>query len=145
MFVVFDLDGTLSDDTHRKHLLPKSENRDNRDWEPYSLASVDDPPFDPVVNLLQTLSMAHEIEIWTGRSIRYMKETTDWLDKQSISGFIDMLRMRPDGDKRSVIEVKGEWLEEQEYPDIIFEDYTKTVNYYRGKGILVCQVAQRDE
>ena len=140
MFTVFDLDGTISNDSHRKHLLPKDDSKENKDWYAYSTASISDPPIIPIVTILRQLVSESRIEIWTGRSADYWDITVQWLANNFI--IYDRLRMRPSGDKRTITEIKGEWLADGR-PDLIFEDYTKLVNFYRSKGIICCQVAER--
>jgi hypothetical protein len=48
-FYVFDLDGTLADCTHRRHLA------DAGDWDGFFAACVDDVPIAPVIELLLRL------------------------------------------------------------------------------------------
>ena len=56
----------------------------------------------------------------------------------------DNLRMRAEGDKRPVIQVKTEWFQ-YGVPDLIFDDYTKAINHYRYMGITAVQVRERNE
>ena len=51
--------------------------------------------------------------------------------------------MRADGDNRSVIEVKGEWIKEHR-PDLMFDDRTSSVQAWREMGIVCLQVQQND-
>ena len=143
MFIVFDLDGTLADDTHRQHHLA----HEKPDWNAYFAECENDPVFEPIAAIARAFMLAkmpNSIEIWTGRSDKFWNETIRWLYKESIPW--NRLRMRRDGDYRPDTEVKGLWLAECEddRPDLIFDDRTKSVAFWRGQGIICCQVAQHD-
>jgi len=144
MFIVFDLDGTLADDSHRQHHITG----DVKDWDAYFAACEDDVLIEPVAAILRALredqSANHRIEIWTGRSAKYHRQTDAWLTEHNL--WYDSLRMRPDGDFRPDTVVKGEWLAECGYnrPDLIFDDRTESVAFWREQGITCLQVAQHD-
>ena len=144
MFIVFDLDGTLADDSHRQHHITG----DVRDWDAYFAACGDDALIKPVAAIYQALYSDtvdyHTVVIWTGRSERYRHQTALWLSERNL-WFTD-LRMRADGDFRPDTEVKGEWLAEcgDHPPDLIFDDRTKSVAFWRSQGITCLQVAQHD-
>ena len=165
MFIVFDLDGTLADDTHRQHHITGEQ----RDWDAYFAACDGDIPLWPTVGVLQMMvHLNHRVEIWTGRSDRYRGETERWLvhniglagwawgppswcaeladDPASRSTHVIPVRMRAEGDHRSDTVVKGEWLAECGWtrPDLIFDDRSKSVSFWREQGITCYQVAQHD-
>ena len=144
MYVVFDLDGTLCNDSHRRPLIEREQ--ESKDYDAYHEALVDDTPVKPLVALLKYLVVGGgtTVEIWTGRPEKYRQPTKAWL--QTHLGFfcanrIRRLRMRPTGDMRDINTVKAEWLEIGNYPDLIFDDRAKTVNFCRSLGITTCQVA----
>ena len=93
MLIVFDLDGTLSDDSHRQHYVAKP----NRDFKSYYAGMSLDKPIVPVVNTMLALAARHDVEIWTGRPEQYRQCTVDWL----LGIPYIRLRMRADGDNRS--------------------------------------------
>ena len=149
MFVVFDLDGTLADDTHRQHFL----DQEPRDWDGYFAACGDDTPIWPVRGLWSVLdATGHHVEIWTGRNDKYRDETEQWLGyyiyPAAYGGKIHsyVLRMRPDGDYRHDTVVKGEWLAECDggQPDLVFDDRTNSVAWWREQGITCLQVADHN-
>ena len=144
MFIVFDLDGTLADDTHRQHHITG----DVRDWDAYFAACGDDEPIQNVGEILRALERkGHQVEIWTGRNNHWREVTRQWLDTHRMNGLAGLvLRMRADGDFRPDTEVKGEWLAEcgDHPPDLIFDDRTKSVAFWRSQGITCLQVAQHD-
>ena len=65
MFVVFDLDGTLADDSEREEYLKT----DPPQWGAYFSACSDDAPIWPMINTLNALAARRDsrVEIWTGR------------------------------------------------------------------------------
>ena len=145
MFVVFDLDGTLADDTHRQHFLEQSP----ADWIGYFAACSGDGVIAGMDALFDRLSYADvddvwRIEIWTGRPREYRDQTMAWLEMFHVVP--DSLRMRPTGDFRPDTEVKGEWLAEcgDNRPDLVFDDRTKSVAWWRSQGITCLQAADHN-
>lgn len=140
MFVVFDLDGTLSCCKHRAHLLEV----DPRPWDEFYRACVLDPPIKPIINTMRAFREAGaHIEIWTGRSDLVEKETREWLDVHGAP--YTPLRMRPHGDHSSDVEMKRFWLHDHferfgKKPDLVFEDRARVVAMWREEGIYCAQV-----
>ena len=84
MNVVFDLDGTLADISHRLHYILDDEGKPlpkkDKDWPRFFEACGDDEPIGPMVALFNTLiHEGHKIEIWSGRSSVCFDETLIWL------------------------------------------------------------------
>lgn len=147
MFVVFDLDGTLADDTHRAHFL----DQEPKDWDAYFAACGGDTLIEPIAEIFRALfaSDLNRVEIWTGRSESVREETFHWVHRHLFEGSYGeyvRIRMRPSGDFRPDTEVKGEWLDQcgDNPPDIIIDDRTKSVAFWRERGITCLQVAQHD-
>ena len=142
MNFVFDLDSTLADNEHRQHFLASEP----RDWDSFYAEAPKDIPNIEIVNLAIALYQAgHHIEIWTGRSDKYRRSTRQWLDENHIP--YHTLRMRQSGDERKDYEVKGGWLdiaEEHENsiprPNIIFDDRSRSIAYFRERGYTALQV-----
>ena len=110
---IFDIDGTLSDCTHRLGLIdrrihPRAEDRDyNRFFEEVG----GDAPIECMVNLCRALINNNEDVVFlTGRPERTRKATVDWLNENGLAVGIAMtsyerdnirnLIMRPDDDNR---------------------------------------------
>ena len=110
---IFDIDGTLSDCTHRLGLIdrrihPRAEDRDyNRFFDEVG----GDAPIECMVNLCRALINNNEDVVFlTGRPERTRKATVDWLNKNGLAVGIAMtsskrdnisnLIMRPDDDNR---------------------------------------------
>lgn len=148
MFVIFDLDGTLANDTERRQIitqLTESGSRAYQGYKPYHELCSQDPPNEPLIRVLKDLLVCgHQIEIWTGRPDTYKRETQAWIFEHigpELARHI-RLRMRPENDTRSSNDVKGAWLcEYDNLPDLVFDDRSKCVDFWRSQGILTCQVA----
>ena len=141
MLIVFDLDGTLADDTHRQHHIAG----ETKDWKAYFEECWKDAPIAPLLELFRRLKgQGCRVEIWTGRPEEYRSHTVYWLSNYLIGH--DRLRMRPTGDFRSDVDVKGDWLEEcgEARPDLVFEDRTRTVAWWRSQLFTCCQVADHN-
>lgn len=151
MRIVFDLDGTLSNDEHQAHYLTGGK----KDWDAYFDACAGDTPHTHIITLLKALANdGHHIEIWTGRSERVRDKTIAWLAKQGIivdtpsrPALYDVaaLRMRSEGDFQPDFRLKYLWLvaaqARDEAPYIVFEDRDQVVAMWREYGIPCCQVA----
>ena len=68
MLVVFDLDGTLSDPTHREHFVRRPVGQ--KDWDSFFAEQINDPPKAAMVELISRLHATHHVEIWPGRPIK---------------------------------------------------------------------------
>ena len=167
MRIVFDLDGTLADGSHRQHFLEG----DKKDWNGFFEACDKDAPIWPAIETLVAFKRGfgrdgyrHEIEIWSGRgegkggSVR--KKTLLWLRsfglelfdyeaETSFSAFRAInLRMRPHGDHTPDEILKKAWLDaaraQNREPHLIFDDRQKVVDMWRAEGIPCFQVAPGD-
>ena len=142
MKIIFDLDGTLADITHRLHMIDKSKGKP--DWPAFFMACVDDKPIPEMVRLARCLAGC-TVDIWSGRSDIVRPQTEFWLDVRGL-GFVtgDHLRMRKEGDYRADHIVKEDWLyalPKSQWPDIVFDDRKQVVDMWRVHGIRCCQVA----
>lgn len=143
MFIIFDLDGTLADCEHRRHLVRKND----PDWRAFFAACVDDTPIQAVIDTLHAFNAdilgSHKVEIWSGRSEEVRAETEQWLFDVGIRG--NKLRMRPVCDQTPDEILKKQWLDEEPVkPDLVFDDRNKVVDMWRANGIICCQVAPGD-
>ena len=141
MTVIFDLDGTLADDSHRQHHLVACP----QEWDAYHAAAPSDGPIWPVLRTMSELRRHHDVEIWTGRLEKQRNATVMWLERHGVGTAGLRLRMRPDADYRPANEVKGAWLTDMRTPpDLAFDDRSKCVRWWREQGILCVQVADHD-
>jgi hypothetical protein len=141
MVCIFDLDGTLADNTHRHHLVDPSTRDDcvlwmsntlketwvyREGWEKDETRKKFKPNWDkfnedcdkdqlivPVQQIF--LFFAHrddsDVRIWSGRSESVRDKTKKWLADNRIFGYSE-LRMRPIGDSTPDDQLKEKWLDE---------------------------------
>lgn len=137
---VFDLDGTLTDATHRLHHITGEE----KNWDAFFGECDKDEPIEEVIALMHSLNAAgHDIAIVSGRSEKVRDKTELWLKENDINCHF-LLQMRKKGDFRQDHEIKREWLHNFPHRDdilFVFEDRQQVVDMWRKEGLLCCQVA----
>lgn len=139
--VIFDLDGTLAEVSHRRSLVES----DGKDWDAFFAAMHLDTPRAVIVELYGILgeSGRFEMVIVTGRPERYRAPTEAWLSSHEIKS--DRLLMRRDGDRREDAIVKQEFLMglraggKQVF--IAVDDRDSVVAMWRREGITCLQCA----
>ena len=157
MFIVFDLDDTLADTSHRQYILEEGDTKDSETWNAFFDACDKDAPVFPIISVFNALYANHaiKIEIWTGRSESVRKKTVHWLERNTDIGVTlgnvrfqhsDQyeLRMRPEGDYRHDTEIKAEWIETHGKPDLVFDDRNTMVQWWRDQDVVCCQVKESD-
>lgn len=142
--VLVDLDGTLSLNEHRKHLVESKPQH----WDEFYLASSDDEPNVPVIETIKLLKQNdYKIHIFSGRGAIAKKITINWLERYHVP--YDELRMRPIGNSVPDDVLKEHWLKEA-FPDYlnqifcVFDDRDKVVKMWRRLGLTCFQVAEGD-
>jgi len=155
--VVFDIDGCLSDDTTRRHLLPaKDGGIPHSDYDLYNGLMGMDFPIERAVRTAKRVVELYgspdlKILFLTARPVAYRDVTEKWLYKHAISGmqaaglFGFDVYMRPEGDLRTSPDLKinllSEYIEAHttfgREVDLIaaYDDRTDVLNAYRDKGI----------
>lgn len=163
--IIFDLDGTLADCEHRRHLVDKTKNLcymsheplyghpDTRypfvpQWKAFYEACDQDKPISATVDVLNNLLTftyydmpSCEVEIWSGRSEAVRLKTLLWLDNNlpNTRGF--PLKMRPINDNTPDDELKEKWLDEAlaqgKTIEYVFDDRPKVIRMWRRRGIFV--------
>lgn len=155
--IVFDLDGTLSDLTHRLRHVQGSE----RDYPTFHRACIDDTPIAPLIKVLGEMyheplkyaaflsDRSEKVMIWTGRSDIALRQTLEWGQKHLPKNFLSdvrRIRMRQHGDRRPTHQIKQEWLHELraqgDNVSLVFEDSQKVVDMWRSENVMCCQVAE---
>lgn len=153
--IVFDIDGTIADCTHRLHYIEKKP----KNWNVFFSSAKNDLPILPMVDLLMQLAdnnrsefIANTIVLATGRPEYLRNDTTEWIRKHIGHGYIDRIYMRGNTDYRSDDVVKVELAQriEKDYNSKIwmwFDDRERVIQALRNElGIFVIDVAQvRDE
>lgn len=144
MYIVFDLDGTLADITHRLHHIQG----ERKDWPAFFAACINDAPVLPLVSIYQDLwgdGCINRIEIWSGRSDEVRQQTVGWLGQHKIP--YDALRMRKAGDHQPDDKLKAGWFDSLPNgwrPALAFDDRQRIVDMWRSRGVICCQVAPGD-
>jgi phosphoglycolate phosphatase-like HAD superfamily hydrolase len=138
--IVFDLDGTIALIEHRRHFVEGKK----KNWRKFFQASVDDPPNQPVIEVLRSLYRTeHEIWISSGRSDEVREQTVQWLQSHEVP--YHQLIMRHAGDFTPDHELKRSWLVRGIIPKervlIVFDDRDKVVAMWRREGLTCAQVA----
>ncbi len=140
--ILFDIDGTLADITHRRHYL--DEKKPN--WHAFNDKMGEDTPNMPVVELYKTLwdSEKYELILVSGRGEESRKVTEQWLTWNEIP--FDRLLMRPAKDFRADYVIKEEILDKllSEGKNILFtvDDRQQVVDMWRKNGIACLQCAE---
>jgi len=137
--VIFDLDGTLADIEHRRHLVSNGSHK----WDEFYEECSNDKPIHAVIRMSQVLRNSfYRIVIFSGRSEIVRGKTEFWLHRNQIE--YDELRMRPDKDYTPDDQLKERWLSEINKGEIlcVFDDRQKVVDMWRRNGIQCFQVAE---
>lgn len=145
--IVFDLDGTLCDCSHRRKYLEG----DKPDWASFNHPDniIQDLPNWPII-LLYSLMMTHPIFynviIVTGRMESQLEITQEWFKMYDI--VYNEMHMRLDGDYRPDHIVKEEILRKLQADghDILctVDDRQQVVDMWRRNGITCLQCAKGD-
>ena len=137
---IIDIDGTLSNITHRlEHALKK-------DWDAFQQLSDVDPPIQQVIDIVQALHAAGWlIVICTGRNERYRSITKAWLQRHGVPH--SKLYMRQvEHETLSDVDLKRGMLNHLKlvaYPhhnfELAIEDRCNVVEMWRSEGLLCLQ------
>lgn len=142
--IVFDIDGTLADVTHRQHYLRVKP----KNWKAWEKGLKNDTPIETTVFMYHTLKTAgNRIVVATGRLEKERMDTLEWL-KTKCGIVPEKLYMRADGDYRDDGIVKGEMLDamhEDGYdPTIVYDDRNRVVKMWRERGLTCYQTQDGD-
>lgn len=136
--VIFDLDGTLCDVTHRLHYLP--------DYDLFHSQCIKDKPYKDVINLWNLFKNRAERIIISGRNSKYEKETNVWLDNYKIH--YDRLFMRESGDRTRDSDYKKDiynnYIKKTGNVNFVFEDRDRVVAMWRELGLTCLQTKKGD-
>ena len=145
--IIFDLDGTICDDSHRqKILIDNAGHLTDIHWHTYHNDCDKDEPFHGICELMQLLWEDNEIILLTGRDNAFRFKTVRWLNKHNLR--YDQIYMRPDGHYISSAEFKKTTYENIIKPyyhvKMVFEDRTCVVNMWRSLGLICLQTKEGD-
>lgn len=141
---LWDLDGTLSDCSHRAHYLDSQP----VDWDGFFKDILYDRPLEFAANLFRALAQYRPgkcaLVITTCRPQRTHAHTALWLRIHKLQP--DLLLMRDDSDRRVDVEVKHAMLQYirercRMTPVLALDDRAPIVNMYRSEGVPCYHVA----
>jgi len=151
---IFDIDGTLTDLTHRRHLVDGSQ---KKDWDEFYRLCFLDVPRPNVIAIMSSLMYADsDVIFFSGRRESCRKDTLDWFCKYIPALAVipavllnNMLTLRPNGDYTHDTTLKQYWYNELPNEDklrlvAVFDDRQQVVDMWRTENILCCQVDKGD-
>jgi phosphoglycolate phosphatase-like HAD superfamily hydrolase len=137
--MIWDLDGTLSDDRARAHYVEVEQGK-KRNWRGYFDAIDADPPIAASMEILRAMNLAGIRTIFlTGRPEYTRPKTEAWLEANGLTEYDDLL-MRPEGEFRPAGEFKYDVVMHlQRRYEIVcaFEDRIDVADHLREAGIAV--------
>ncbi len=148
MWAIFDLDGCLFDDSHRRHYLQDISTKSQTRWDNYHAHIHLDESISHAVRLLgNCVYRDMRIIVITGRPERYAAITRAGME--AVFGIIEethkcrpkswTLAMRPDGDERSSPEFKKSVLDDyglhEGNVDVAFDDRADVLDMYYYMGL----------
>lgn len=139
---IFDIDGTISDGTHRLHLMPKADHHLTESWFDFNMACIDDKPIKSTIAVLNAIRFSgHPVILLSGRSTHAYIETLQWLDEHGVK--YDGLIMRDFRDNRKDTIIKEEALCDLGLDNIMacWDDNPNVISHLRGLGLTVYDVA----
>jgi len=133
--VVFDVDGVLSDATHRQHFLEGPMMY----WEAFFQACGEDPVIVETARMGQLLDPAFRVVLLTARPLRVRPQTLRWLEAHAGEVRWDLLIMREEDDWGSSRSYKSGILRalQREGYDVrlALEDDPRNVDMFRKAGV----------
>jgi histidinol phosphatase-like enzyme len=138
---IFDLDGTIANDSHRGIFLATEP----KNWDAYYNLVEDDRPIHATIEIIKALTLfQYGIIGLTARTERVRPQTEKWLASYNIK--MHKLFMRAENDFRADDVVKEEILDTQilPYHDVVgvFEDRKRVIDMYIRRKIFVFDVSQ---
>lgn len=164
MDVIFDIDGTLANASHRLHFIKDMNYFVVRngflkpDWDTFLSDEqvYKDTPIVPTWNILNLLfKEGNEIIFVTGRKQSTYEYTREWLKAAAEKHAFEfywrrnpLIFMRSENDRRPSQEVKKDLLQVVRdngfVPEIAFEDRKEDAAMWRAEGLLCYHVAEGD-
>lgn len=148
--VIFDIDGTLADITHRRHFVTDLPEGRKKDWKSFFAGIPNDAPNKPIKTLYDMVCAAENHLIFgkgapeivpilvSGRASEHRRVTEIWLETHGINDYF-MLLMRGFNDKRDDTIVKQELYHKYIKPhfDVLFviDDRPRVLRMWRAEGL----------
>ena len=158
MLVVFDLDGTLADVTHRLHYIrpnppidPVTGKKVKRRFDLFHHACVDDGVVEPVAYLYRQFVANPDVTVivLSGRDAATLDKTKQWFVDNDLPMPDDMILKNGDQHARDVDQKRAiaDQLERRygRKIDMVFEDRQRVVAMWKERGTFVMDVLQSPE
>jgi hypothetical protein len=141
--IVFDIDGTLADVTHRRQFVATKP----KNWAAWNAGMARDTVHQDIADLARNFAaQGHRIILCSGRGGETRSTTEQWCRDNDIP--FNRIYMRPEKDHRQDSIVKSELLDSirqwEGEPWLWFDDRQQVVDAIRAKGVRVLQVAPGD-
>ena len=141
--VIFDIDGTLLDISHRLKYIKTTP----KDWKTFrdpTLKQYDTPRYEIIAVLVAMYEANHSVILASGRTESEREDTIKSL--HPYIPFVDDLPfyMRREGDysKDTIVkaEMYNQMLEDEFVPELVFDDRPSVIRMWRGLGVSVADV-----
>lgn len=141
--IIVDLDGTLSDISHREHHV---RGKGNKNWKAFFEGIAGDKKNEAVVALYDmAVKGGYTVILLTGRPEDYRIPSEEWLREHKLDDYFALF-MRPHNVNKPDTEVKGDIYDRFIKPHfkVLFtvEDRDQVVQMWRAKGLTCFQVAE---
>jgi hypothetical protein len=142
---VFDLDGTIADNTHRLHFL-KLKTTDR--WDIYKSHSSNDTPILEMLYVFNFLCTYKNVIVISGRNESERLDTLAWLKKNTYFSLTERLFLRPDNNFVSSYEYKAEQLHNAikklniKNINLIFDNDLDTIMKFKHLGYMCMHVVK---
>lgn len=146
--IVFDLDGTLADISHRlHHIKDGKEMKEKPNWDAFNAECIGDKPKKPIVHMIRMYKNAgYTVVICSGRNDTVADKTQFWLRTNGIK--YDMLLMRKHDDRQSDATLKAQMFQNvisRLYEvELVVDDRKKVVDVWRSFGLTCLQCQEGD-
>jgi len=142
-YVVFDIDGTIADCSHRLQFAQTKQ------WDEFHQRCLEDHVIINVADLLRASNAIAKVILLTGRPEKYRHLTQEWLRLSKLDEHYEELIMRPDDDwshdhqmKIAALERKfGSKEEVLKNVWLVIDDRESVVEGLRNYGLTVLQPA----
>jgi predicted kinase len=141
--VIFDIDGTLADCTHRLHHVTGRK----KNYDAFFAGIPQDPPIPEIIQLANDMEFCgYAVVCCSGRGEEYRDTTEAWLQLNGVP--YEKLYMRPAGDYRPDHVIKQELLDkikaEGFQPWLVIDDRQSVVDMWRANGLVCLQCKPTD-
>ena len=143
--VIFDVDGTIANCEHRRHLVDGSQ---PKDWNEFRRQTVFDTPVEHVCDIAKRfIAQGDDVAFFSARNESEREVTESQIDRWIGKGHKGLFlrpndSFEPDEVFKAALADKFE--EFGGVIDLVFDDRQKVVDMWRARGTTVVQVAEGD-